>query len=167
MLAVEATMRHYAGRLNEDVELWGAVGLLHDFDYERFPDEHPMAGEPILAENGWPEDVRQAILSHASFSGVPRDTSIAKALHACDDITGLIVATALVRPDKDLRSVKPKSVRKKWKNKAFAAGVDRDAVSAAVEEFGVPLDEHIETVLEAMQGEAEALGLAGEGAGSN
>lgn len=155
-------MCHYARRLGEDEAFWGAVGLLHDFDYERFPEEHPMAGEPILAERGWPEEVRRTILSHADYSGVPRDTLVARALHACDDITGLIVATALVRPDQDLRSVTPKSVRKKWKNRAFAAGVDRDEVSAAAEEFGVTLDEHIATVLEAMQGRAEALGLSGE-----
>ncbi len=167
MLAVEAAMRHYARKLDEDEELWGAIGLLHDFDYERFPDEHPQAGEPILAEHGWPDDVRRTILSHASYSGVPRDTQVAKALHACDEITGLIIATALVRPDRDLRGVKPSSVRKKWKNRAFAAGVDREEVEAAAGEFNVALDEHIAFVLEAMQSRAEALGLAGDGHSTN
>lgn len=160
MLAVEAAMRHYALRLGEDEERWGLIGLLHDFDYERFPDTHPHAGEPILAERGWPEDVRRTILSHAA-SSVPRDTLVAKALHACDEITGLIIATALVRPDRDLASVKASSVRKKWRNRAFAAGVDREEVEAAAVEFGVPLEDHIETVLEAMKARAEALGLAG------
>jgi predicted hydrolase (HD superfamily) len=161
MLAVEAAMRSYAKRYDADEDEWGVVGLIHDFDYESFPDEHPEAGERILAERGWPENIRRALLSHADHTGVPRESLMERALCACDDVTGLIVAVALVRPDKDLRQVKMKSVRKKWKDKAFAGGVDRDHVSAAVEALGVPLDEHLGTVLEAMQGEAEALGLAG------
>ena len=161
MLAVEAAMRAYARRLGEDEDDWGNAGLLHDFDYERFPDRHPQAGEPILAERGWPAHLRRAILSHADFTGVPRESPMALALHACDDITGLIIAVALVRPDRDLRQVDVKSIRKKWKNRAFAAGVDRDEVAAAVAAFGVPLDEHIQVVLGAMQAKAAELGLAG------
>ena len=163
MLAVEAAMRAYARHWGEDEELWGNVGLLHDFDYERFPENHPDAGQAILAERGWSEVVRRAILSHAHRPDTtPRLSRMEKALHACDDITGLIVACALVRPDKDLRSVKLESVRKKWKNRAFAAGVDRDEVDRACAALGVEREAHLETVLGAMQGEAEALGLAGE-----
>jgi putative nucleotidyltransferase with HDIG domain len=161
MLAVEAAMRAYARRYGADEEVWGVTGLLHDFDYETFPDEHPQAGERILAMRGWPEEIRRAVLSHAEHAGVPRITTMEKALHACDEITGLVVAVALVRPDRDLRQVKASSVRKKWKDRSFAGGVDRDAIEAAVAELGVPLDEHIEVVLSAMQGDAEALGLAG------
>ena len=161
MLAVEAAMRHVARLRGEDEELWGCVGLLHDFDYERFPDSHPMAGEPILAEAGWPEPLRRAILSHSDASGVPRRSSLELALHACDELTGLIVATALVRPDKDLRQVGLSSVMKRWRSPAFAAGVDRAEVAAAAEAFGVPLEEHVATVLAGMQAVAETLGLAG------
>ncbi len=161
MLAVEAAMRSYARRLGEDEADWGNTGLLHDFDYERFPDRHPQAGEPILAERGWPEPIRRAILSHADYTGVPRVTPMEKALHACDDITGLVIAVALVRPDRDLRQVDLRSIQKKWKNRAFAAGVDRDEAAAAAAAFGVPLDEHIGVVLAAMQGVAGELGLAG------
>jgi len=164
MLAVEAAMRAYARRLGEDEEDWGNTGLLHDFDYEPFPDRHPQAGEPILAERGWPEPIRRAILSHAAYTGVPRATRMALALHACDDITGLIVAVALVRPDRDLRQVDLRSVQKKWRNAAFAAGVDRAEAAAAAEALGAPLDAHLQTVLEAMQGIAAELDLAG-GAG--
>jgi predicted hydrolase (HD superfamily) len=161
MLAVEAAMRAYARRLDESEADWGNTGLLHDFDYERFPGQHPQAGEPILAERGWPEPIRRAILSHADFTGVPRETPMERALHACDDITGLITAVALVRPDRDLGQVDLRSIQKKWKNRAFAAGVDRDEVAAAAADFGVPLDEHIGVVLGAMQGIAAELGLAG------
>lgn len=161
MLAVEAAMRAYAERLGEDLELWGNTGLLHDFDYEAHPDTHPMAGAPILEAAGWPEPLRRAILAHADYSGVPRDTPLARHLHACDDVTGLITATALVRPDRNLRGVDLASLRKKWKNRAFAAGVDRDAVAEAAEAIGASLDAHLETVLSAMQGIAGELGLAG------
>ena len=161
MLAVEAAMRHYARRMGADEEAWGNTGLLHDFDYERFGDQHPMAGEPILAERGWPEPVRRAILSHADGTGVPRESEMEKALHACDEVTGFLIAVALVRPDRDIRGVAMKSLRKKWKNLAFAGGVDREEVAAAAEAFGQPLEAHFATVLEAMQGQAEALGLAG------
>jgi len=162
MLAVEAVMRAYARRFGEDEEEWGTVGLLHDFDYERFPDEHPVRGVAILEELGWPESMRRAILSHADRTGVPRESRMEKVLYASDDVTGLIVAVALVRPDRDLRNVKIRSVRKKWKSRAFAAGVDRDEVQAAADDLGMPLDEHLTVVLEAMQSIAPDLGLAGE-----
>mgnify|MGYP001386352195 CR=1 FL=1 len=163
MLAVEAAMRAAARAQGEDEALWGAVGLLHDVDYERFPDDHPAAGEPILAAAGWPREVREAILSHGDRTGVPRDTPLRRWLHACDEVTGLVVAVALVRPDADLRRVEPRSVLKKWRNRAFAAGVDRDEVQAACDAIGVALDDHLAFVLEAMQAQAEALGLAGAG----
>ena len=140
MLAVEAAMRAYARRYGEDEETWAVVGLLHDFDYERFPDAHPQTGERILAERGWPETVRRAVLSHADHTGVARESLMEKALCACDEVTGLIIAVALVRPDKDLGGVKVSSVRKKWKDRSFAGGVDRDQVMVAAEDLGVPLD---------------------------
>lgn len=161
MLAVEAAMRAAARALGEDEALWGAVGLLHDVDYERFPEAHPMAGAPILAAAGWPPVVRDAILSHGDDTGVPRDTPIRRWLHACDEVTGLIVAVALVRPEADLRLVELRSVRKKWRNRAFAAGVDRDAVMAACDAIGAALDDHLAFILAAMQARAEVIGLAG------
>jgi len=163
MLAVEAAMRAYARRYGEDEDAYAIAGLIHDFDYESFPDDHPEAGERILADRGWPDWVRHALLSHADHTGVPRETLLERALYACDDVTGLIVAVALVRPDRDIRQVKLKSVRKKWKDRSFAGGVDRDHVAAAADALGVPLDEHLTVVLEAMQAEAQALGLAGTG----
>jgi putative nucleotidyltransferase with HDIG domain len=164
MLAVEAAMRSYARRFGEDEEEWAIVGLLHDFDYEKFQEApaHPVEGEKILAEQGWPEHIRRAVLSHADYTGVTRETLMEKALHACDDITGLVVAVALVRPDKDIRNVKVKSIRKKWKDHRFAGGVNRAEVEAACEELGVTLEEHWAIVLEAMQGIAADIGLAGE-----
>jgi predicted hydrolase (HD superfamily) len=162
MLAVEAAMRGYARRCGADETSWAIVGLLHDFDYERFPDAHPQAGEAILAERGWPETVRRAILSHAEHTGVKRETPLERALHACDEVTGLVIAVALVRPDKDLRQVKTSSIRKKWKDRAFAAGVDRADVASAAAELGIPLDEHLGVVLSSMQEAAEILGLTGQ-----
>ncbi len=166
MLAVEAGMRAYARRYGEDEEVWGALGLIHDFDYERFPNpdrlpdrEHPAEGARVLRERGWPEDVVEAVLAHADHTGVPRKTRMAKALYAVDELTGLIVAVALVRPSKKLADVDLKAVKKKWKEKAFAAGVEREAIVQGAEELGVPLDEHIETVIEAMQGISDELGL--------
>ena len=166
MLAVEAGMRAYAHRFGEDVERWGLAGLLHDFDYERFPnnahsptEEHPSEGVRMLRERGYPEDVLQAILGHATYTGVPRDSLMAKALFAVDELTGLITATALVKPSRKVADVDARSVRKKMKDKAFARGVNRDDIVQGAAELGVELDEHIAFVIGAMQAEAEALGL--------
>jgi predicted hydrolase (HD superfamily) len=161
MLAVEAAMRAYARRFEEDEDLWGAIGLVHDFDYDQFPDEHPYSGGRILREKGYTEQIANAILSHGN-TGVPRDTPLAKTLHAVDELTGLLVAVALVRPSKDIRDVKIKSVRKKWKDKAFAAAVNREEIQQAAEALGVDLWEHIAVVLEAMQGIAGEIGLDGQ-----
>jgi len=162
-LAVEAAMRAYARRFGEDEELWGVVGLIHDFDYEQHPtaEEHPMVGAQILRERGWPEEVVRAVLAHAPYTGVPRDTLMAKTLFAVDELTGLIVAVALVRPTKSILDVKVKSVKKKWKDKSFAAGVNRADIELGAQELGVDLSEHIGVVLEAMQGIADELGLRG------
>ena len=166
MLAVEAAMRAYAERLGGDPERWGLAGLIHDFDYERYPntthsptEEHPAAGVRILRARGWPEDVLEAILGHAQYSGVPRVTPMAKALFAVDELTGLITATALVKPSRSLREVDAKSVRKRMKDKAFARGVNREDVVTGAAELGVDLDEHIAFVIAAMQSRSEALGL--------
>lgn len=163
MLAVEAAMRWYAEKYEEDVEIWGLAGLLHDFDWEIHPtlEEHPQAGAPILRERGVPEVVVRAILSHADHTGIPRETTLQKALYACDEITGLITACALVRPSKSLHDLKVKSVKKKWKAKAFAAGANREEIADAVEDFGVELWEHTGNVIEAMCEIAVDLGLNG------
>ena len=168
MLSVEAAMRAYASKLGEDVERWGLAGLIHDFDYERFPnnahsatEEHPAEGVRILRARGWPEDILEAVLGHAQYSGVPRVTPMAKTLFAVDELTGLITATALVRPSRSVHEVEARSVRKKMKDKAFARGVSRDDVIQGADALGVDLDEHIAFVIGAMQREAEALGLAG------
>jgi putative nucleotidyltransferase with HDIG domain len=167
MLAVEAALRAYARRFGEDEELWATVGLVHDFDYEQNPDlsveGHPVTGSKILHERGWPETIIRAVLSHASeYTGVRRETSMEKALWAVDELTGLIVAVALVRPSKSIHDVKVKSVRKKWKDKAFAAAVNRQEIEEAATDLGVDLWEHVRVVLEAMQGIAGELGLEGE-----
>jgi len=161
MLAVEAAMRAYARRFGEDEHLWGAIGLVHDFDYDQFPDEHPHSGGRILREKGYAEEIVNAVLSHGN-TGVPRDTLLAKALHAVDELTGLLVAVALVRPSKDIRDVKIKSVRKKWKDRAFAAAVNREEIARAADALGIDLWEHIGVVLEAMQGIADEIGLDGQ-----
>ena len=163
MLAVEAAMRHYARNYGEDEELWGVTALLHDFDWEIHPtlDEHPQAGVPILRQRGVPEVILRAILSHADHTGVPRESLMEKALMACDEITGLITAVALVRPSKSIHDVKIKSVKKKWKDKSFAAGADREEIAHAIEDFGIDLWEHVGNVLQAMQGIAAELGLEG------
>lgn len=163
MLAVEAAMRAYARRFGEDEDLWGAVGLVHDFEYDRFPDEHPRAGARILRERGYGDRIVNTVLSHGE-AGVPRDTAMAKALYAVDELTGLLVAVTLVRPSKDIRDVKIKSVRKKWKNKRFAAAVDREAIERAAADLGIDLWEHVGLVLEAMQGVAGEIGLDGQAA---
>jgi putative nucleotidyltransferase with HDIG domain len=158
---VEAAMRAYAERFGEDPERWGIVGLLHDFDYERHPspEEHPMMGARILAERGLPEDMIEAIKAHADYLNIPRTTPMAKALYACDELVGLLVAVALVRPSKKIGDVTVKSVNKKWKDKAFARGVNREDIERGTEALGVPLDEHIGVVLEALKGVADELGL--------
>jgi putative nucleotidyltransferase with HDIG domain len=161
MLAVEAAMRAYARRFGEDEDLWGAIGLVHDFDYDRFPDQHPHSGARILREKGYSEEIVNTILSHGD-TGVPRNTLLAKSLHAVDELTGLLVAVALVRPSKDIRDVKIKSVRKKWKDKAFAAAVNRAEIEQAAEALGVELWEHVGLVLEAMKGIASEIGLDGQ-----
>lgn len=160
-LAVETCMRAYAARLGGDVEEWGAVGLLHDFDYERFPDaeQHPFKGAEILRGKKVKEEWIQAILGHANYSGVARETPMAKALYACDELTGFVVAVALVRPSKKLADVAVKSVKKKMKDRAFAAKVSREDIVQGAAELGMALDEHIGFVLEAMQSNAGLLGL--------
>ena len=163
MLSVEAAMRFYAGRYKEDGDKWGLTGLLHDFDWEIHPtlEEHPLAGEPILRNNGVPEDVIRAIMSHADHSGVPRQTNMEKALYACDEVTGLITAVALVRPSRSLLDLEASSVKKKWKEKAFAAGANRDEIQKAAAEFGIELWEHVGNVIQAMRSIAPDLGLVG------
>jgi putative nucleotidyltransferase with HDIG domain len=162
MLAVEAAMRGYAEKLGEDVELWGLTGLLHDFDWEIHPtlDEHPIKGAPILRERGVPEVIVRAILSHGVETGVERQSRLEKALYACDEITGLITAVALVRPSRSLSDLEASSVKKKWKDRAFAAGANRDEIAAAAEEFGVELWEHVGNVILAMRKIAPELGLS-------
>ncbi len=163
MLSVEACMRFYAEKFNADVEAWGLIGLIHDFDWEIHPtaEEHPAKGAPILRERGVPEDIIQDILSHGSGTDVPRDTPRRKALMACDEITGLVTAVALVRPSRSLLDLEPSSVKKKWKDKAFAAGTDREEMAEAAQDFGIELWEHVENVITAMRRIAPELGLVG------
>lgn len=161
MFAVEAVMRFYAEKYDQDVETWDLTGLLHDFDWEIHPtlEKHPQEGAPILRERGVPEEIVRAILSHADHTGVPRQSRMEKSLLACDEITGLIVAVALVRPSRSLHDLKVKSVKKKWKDRSFAAGVNREEITKATEEFGVDLWEHVTNVIEAMRRIAPELGL--------
>ncbi len=166
MYAVELAMRAMAGRYGEDPDAWGLVGLLHDFDYERFPnparsptEEHPSAGVRILADQGLPEPMQRAILGHASYTGVPRDTLMARALFAVDELSGFLVACALVRPSRSLGDLEVKSVRKKLKDKAFARGVNRDEVVQGAQELGVDLDELIGFVRDALHPSEALLGL--------
>lgn len=163
MLAVEAAMRFYARKYDQDEEKWAVTALLHDFDWEIHPtmEEHPRAGEPILREHGVPEDIIRAVLSHASHTGIPRESLMEKALFACDEVTGLITAVALVRPSRALYDLKPKSVKNKWKDKSFAAGANREEIEQGAAELGIPLWEHVANVIEAMNGIAADLGLAG------
>ena len=162
-LAVEACMRAYARKFGEDEEKYGVTGLLHDFDYEKYPtaEEHPFVGNKILEERGWPEEMRRAILSHAEYSGVARQSNMEKALFACDELAGLITATALVKPSKSLAEVDARSIRKKMKDKAFARSVSREDIMKGAQELGVELDEHIAFCIEAMKGIAKDLGLDG------
>jgi len=163
MLAVEAAMRFYAEKLGGDVNTWGLVGLLHDFDWEIHPtlEEHPQAGAPILRKHGVPEEIIRAILSHADHTGVSRQSTMEKALYACDEITGLITAVALVRPSRSLYDLTAASVRKKWKDRAFAAGANRQEIEVATAEFGMELWEHVDNVILAMQWIAPQLELEG------
>ncbi len=167
-LAVEACMRAYARKLSGDEELWSVVGLLHDFDYEKYPslDDHPYKGNEILKQRGWPEEICRAIMSHAEYSGVPRVTPMEKALFACDELAGFITACALVKPGKSLTEVEAKSVRKKMKDKAFARSVNRNDITTGAADLGVDLEEHIAFCIEAMKGISDKLGLDGNAAKS-
>jgi putative nucleotidyltransferase with HDIG domain len=173
MMAAEAAMRAYARKYGEDEEMWGMAGLLHDFDYERYPDltveSHPVVGARILKERGWPEEVVRAMLAHAGeYTGVVPESRIEKALVAVDELTGFLVAVALVRPSKDIRDItKISSIKKKWKDHSFAAAVNREEIEHACEALGVDLwTEHVPLVLEAMKGVATELGLDGQLAGT-
>ena len=168
MLAVEGAMRAYAQKFGEDEERWGTAGLIHDFDYERFPnnahsptEEHPSEGVRLLHSKGYPEDILQAILGHAQYTNTSRESKMAKTLFAVDELTGLITATALVRPTKSVHEVDARSVRKKMKDKAFARGVSREDVVNGANELGVDLDEHIAFVIASMQARSADLGLSG------
>lgn len=168
MLAVEGAMRAYAQKFGEDEERWGTTGLIHDFDYERFPnnahsatEEHPSEGVRVLRAKGYPEDILQAILGHAHYTNTPRESKMAKSLFAVDELTGLITATTLVRPTKSVHEVDARSVRKKMKDKAFARGVSREDVVNGANELGVELDEHITFVIASMQARSADLGLSG------
>jgi putative nucleotidyltransferase with HDIG domain len=168
MLAVEACMTAYARKFGEDEEKWAITGLLHDFDYEKYPtpEEHPFVGNKILEERGYPEEIRRAILSHADYSGVKRESKMEKVLYACDELAGFITASALVKPNKSLAEVEAKSVRKKMKDKAFARSVNREDITNGAADLGVDLEEHIAFCIEAMKMVAGELGLAGTNAES-
>ncbi len=167
MLSVEAAMRFYAEKFGEDPEPWGLAGLLHDFDWEIHPtlEEHPNAGEPILRQRSVPPEIIRAVLSHADHSGFPRQSRMEKALYACDEVTGLITAVALVRPSRSLLDLEASSVKKKWKDKTFAAGANRQEIEKAAAEFGIDLWEHVGNVILAMRRIAPELGLVGNIAG--
>jgi putative nucleotidyltransferase with HDIG domain len=163
MLAVEASMQDCAVRYEEDPDEWGIAGLLHDFDWEIHPtlESHPQDGAPLLRERGVPDKIIRCILSHADHTGVPRESMMEKALFACDEVTGLITAVALVRPSKSIHDVKVKSVRKKWKDKRFAANVIRDDIALGAQELGLELWEHVDNIITSMQRIASDLGLSG------
>jgi putative nucleotidyltransferase with HDIG domain len=158
-LTVESAMRHFADKFDEDVDYWGAVGLLHDFDYEKYPDEHPLAGVLILSENGYDEEFINSVLSHVDTTGIPRDNKLKKTLFAVDELCGFATAVALVRPSKNIADVEVKSVLKKMKDKAFARQVSRDDIIKGAEDLGMPLAEVVENVIEAMKASAGELGL--------
>lgn len=164
MLSVEAAMRFYAQKLGQDVETWGITGLLHDFDWEIHPtiEEHPLAGAPILRQHNVPEEIVRAILCHADHTGFPRQTSMEKALYACDEITGLITAVALVRPSRSLYDLTASSVKKKWKDRACAAGANREEMEKGAAEFDISLWEHVDNVILAMRSIAPDIGLQGQ-----
>lgn len=156
-------MRAYSRKFGEDEERWAVTGLIHDFDYEKYPtaDEHPFQGNRILAERGCPEDIRRAIMGHATYSGVPRDSRMAQTLFACDELSGFITAVALVKPSKSLQEVDARSVRKRMKDKAFARSVSREDILNGAAEMGLDLDEHITFCVEAMRSVKNELGLGG------
>ncbi|WP_412917772.1 HD domain-containing protein [Meiothermus sp.] len=160
MLGVEAAMRAYARRFGESEEKWAIAGVLHDFDYEKYPESHPFKGVEMLREMGYPEDVLEAILGHADVPEYPRRTLMAKALFAVDELVGLITAAVYVRPDRSIRSLELASLKRKFKDKAFAARVDREGIARGAAELGVDLDEHMAFVLEALKADAERIGLA-------
>ena len=162
-LGVESAMRAYALKYDGDPATWGIVGLLHDYDYERYPEvgEHAIKGAAILKERGWPEEIWYAVLSHADYANAPRTTPMQKVLYAVDELVGFVAAVALVRPTKSVSEVDVNSVKKKFKDKAFARGVHREQIFAGAEQLGVDLDQHIQTVIDAMKSNAAALGLAG------
>jgi predicted hydrolase (HD superfamily) len=165
MLAVEAAMRGYAGLFGEDQDAWGIVGLLHDFDYERYPTpaDHPFRGVEILQSRGYPDWICRAILSHAEYSGVPRESRLEHALFACDEMTGFVSAAALVRPTKSILDLEASSVLKRMKDKAFARAINRDDLRKGADEIGLPLDEHVRHVIAFMRPRAADLGLQGSG----
>ena len=165
-LAVEACMRAYARKSGEDEDKWGVVGLIHDFDYEKWPslDDHPYKGNEILKERGYSDEIRLAIMSHAEYTGVPRQSPMEKTLFACDELAGFITACALVKPGKSLAEVEAKSVRRKMKDKAFARSVNRNDIISGAADLGVDLEEHIAFCIEAMKGIAKELGLDGTAA---
>ena len=167
-LAVEACMRAYARKSGEDEDRWGVVGLIHDFDYEKWPslDDHPYKGNEILKERGYSDEIRLAIMSHAEYTGVPRQSPMEKTLFACDELAGFITACALVKPGKSLAEVEAKSVRRKMKDKAFARSVNRNDIITGAADLGVDLEEHIAFCIEAMKGIAKELGLDGSAAKS-
>jgi putative nucleotidyltransferase with HDIG domain len=160
MYAVEAAMRAYAKKFGQDEEKWAIVGILHDFDYEMYPTapDHPLKGSEILKEKGYPEDVRRAILGHASYAKIPRDTKMAQVLYACDELCGFISACSVVRPNK-IADLEASSVKKKLKDKAFARNVSREDIQQGTQELGIPLEEHIQFVIDAMKVDAARLGL--------
>ena len=160
-LAVEACMRYYARLFGEDEELWGVVGLLHDFDYERYPslEEHPFRGMEILRARGAPEAIIRAVGAHANHTGIPRESLLERAIFACDELSGFVIAVALVK-GRTLSAVSPESVRKRMKEKGFARGVNRDDLLQGAQELGIPFDEHVEHVVRALQGIADHLGLS-------
>jgi putative nucleotidyltransferase with HDIG domain len=162
-LAVEAAMRAYARRYGGDEEQWSIVGLLHDFDYEAHPnaEEHPLKGAAVMRERGWPEEIIYAIMCHADYLGLERKTPMDRAIYAVDELTGFVIAVALVRPSKDINDVEVASVRKKMKDKGFARAVNREDITKGAEQLGVDLDEHIAFVIEALKPVAAALGIAG------